>query len=396
MGPLEDVRVLELGQLIAGPFCGQYLADFGADVVKIEPPGRGDPMRQWGSTDSEGNTVWWPVIARNKKSLTLDLRTEEGQALVKQLVTNVDVVIENFRPGTMERWGLGYEVLSAINPRLVMVRITGFGQDGPYASRAGYASVCEAMGGMRYIAGFPDRQPVRMGISIGDTLAGMHGAMGAMMALHERERSGRGQIVDSAIYESVMTVMESLVPEYEVAGRVRGRSGSRLEGIAPSNAYPCSDGRDVIIGANQDTVFRRLCEIMGKPALADDERYIDHQSRGRHQDELDKTISEWTKHLEADVVVTQLAEVGVPAGHVYRAPEMLADPHIKARESIIRITDERIGDMPMQNAFPRLSRSPGGVQHTGPSLGEHTEEVLREWAKLDEAAITGLAERGVI
>lgn len=396
MGPLEDVRVLELGQLIAGPFCGQYLADFGADVVKIEPPGRGDPMRQWGSTDDEGNTVWWPVIARNKKSMTLDLRTEEGQAVVKELAAEVDIVVENFRPGTMERWGLGYEVLSEINPRLVMVRITGFGQDGPYASRAGYASVCEAMGGMRYIAGFPDRQPVRMGISIGDTLAGMHGAMGAMMALHERERSGQGQVVDSAIYESVMTVMESLVPEYAVAGRLRGRSGSRLDGIAPSNAYPCADGRDVIIGANQDTVFRRLCEVMGQPDLADDERYVDHQARGRHQDELDSTIAEWTRQLEADVVVHRLAEVGVPAGHVYRAPEMLADPQIQARESIIRVEDERIGEMPMQNAFPRLSRSPGGVHHTGPSLGEHTEEVLRDWAKLDEAAIRSLAERGVI
>ena len=396
MGPLEDVRVLELGQLIAGPFCGQYLADFGADVVKIEPPGRGDPMRQWGSTDEAGNTVWWPVIARNKKSLTLDLRREEGQAIVKELAAEVDIVVENFRPGTMEWCCLGYEVLSEINPRLVMVRITGFGQDGPYASRAGYASVCEAMGGMRYIAGFPDRQPVRMGISIGDTLAGMHGAMGAMMALHERERSGQGQVVDSAIYESVMTVMESLVPEYEIAGRLRGRSGSRLEGIAPSNAYPCADGRDVIIGANQDTVFRRLCEVMGQPDLADDERYVDHQSRGRHQDELDGTIADWTRRLEADVVVSRLAEVGVPAGHVYRAPEMLADPHIQARESIIRVEDERIGEMPMQNAFPRLSRSPGGVHHTGPSLGEHTEEVLREWAKLDEAAIRQLAERGVI
>ncbi len=396
MGPLEDVRVLELGQLIAGPFCGQYLADFGADVVKIEPPGRGDPMRQWGSTDHQGNTVWWPVIARNKKSLTLDLRTDEGQDIVRRLAAEVDIVVENFRPGTMERWGLGWEALSAINPRLIMVRITGFGQDGPYASRAGYASVCEAMGGMRYIAGYPDRQPVRMGISIGDTLAGMHGAMGAMMALHERERSGRGQMVDSAIYESVMTVMESLVPEYEVAGRIRGRSGSRLDGIAPSNAYPCADGRDVIIGANQDTVFGRLCEVMGQPGLADDPRYIDHQSRGRHQDELDATIADWTQAHDADVVVELLGKAGVPAGHVYRAPEMLADPHIQARESIIRIDDPAIGEMPMQNTFPRLSRSPGGVQHTGPKLGQHTHEVLQDWAGMDKTAIDGLTERGVI
>lgn len=396
MGPLEDVRVLELGQLIAGPFCGQYLADFGAEVVKIEPPGRGDPMRQWGSSDASGNTVWWPVIARNKKSLTLDLRTEAGQDIVRQLVAGVDVVVENFRPGTMERWGLGWEVLSAINPGLVMVRITGFGQDGPYSSRAGYASVCEAMGGMRYIAGFPDRQPVRMGISIGDTLAGMQGAMGALMALHERERSGRGQVVDSAIYESVMTVMESLVPEYEIAGRIRGRSGSRLDGIAPSNAYPCADERDVIIGANQDTVFRRLCEVMGRSELADDPRYVDHQSRGHHQDKLDAIIAEWTRQHDADAVVSQLADAGVPAGHVYRAPEMLADPHIRARESIVRVKDPAIGEMPMQNAFPRLSRSPGGVRHTGPALGEHTAEVLQKWAGMDEAVIQAMAERGII
>lgn len=396
MGPLEDVKVLELGQLIAGPFCGQYLADFGAEVVKIEPPGRGDPMRQWGTADADGNTLWWPVIARNKKSLTLDLRTEAGQDVVRRLIADVDVVVENFRPGTMERWGLGWETLSEINPRLVMVRITGFGQDGPYSSRAGYASVCEAMGGMRYIAGHPDRPSVRMGISIGDTLAGMHGAMGAVMALHERERSGRGQVVDSAIYESVMTVMESLIPDYAKAGRIRERSGSRLDGIAPSNAYPCADGRDVVIGANQDTVFRRLCEVMERVELADDPRYIDHRARGRHQDDLDETIAEWTWAHDADAVVEMLAEAGVPASHVYRAPEMLADPHMQARQSIIRITDDRIGEMPMQNAFPRLSRSPGGVRKTGPALGEHTEDVLRDWAHLDPTAINELSERGII
>ncbi|MEX0384219.1 CaiB/BaiF CoA transferase family protein [Spiribacter pallidus] len=396
MGPLEGIRVLELGQLIAGPFCGQYLADFGAEVVKVEPPGRGDPMRQWGSTDAHGNTVWWPVIARNKRSMTLDLRTEAGQAVIRELAAQVDVIIENFRPGTMERWGLGYEALSEINPRLVMVRITGFGQTGPYATRAGYASVCEAMGGMRYIAGYPDRPPVRMGISIGDTLAGMHGAMGAMMALHERHRSGRGQVVDSAIYESVMTVMESLIPEYEKTGRIRERSGSRLDGIAPSNAYPCRDGREVVIGANQDTVFRRLCEAMGAPELADDPRYVDHQSRGRNQDALDARIADWTRAHDADEIVERMAEAGVPAGHVYRAPEMLADPHMQARESIVRMQDARLGEIPMQNAFPRLSRSPGCIEHTGPALGEHTREVLQDWAAMTPEHIERLAEQGVI
>lgn len=396
MGPLEDVRVLELGQLIAGPFCGQYLADFGAQVVKVEPPGKGDAMRQWGSTDEQGRPVWWPVIGRNKRSMTLDLRQAEGQAVLRRLLPEVDILIENFRPGTMERWGLGWDALHAINPRLIMVRITGFGQDGPYASRAGFASVCEAMGGMRYIAGYPDRPPVRMGISIGDTLAGMHGAMGALMALHERERSGEGQVVDSAIYESVMTVMESLIPEYDKLGRIRERSGSKLAGIAPSNAYPAADGREVIIGGNQDTVFRRLCEVMGEPELADDPRYATHQARGANQEALDARIAEWTRQLDAEAIVDRLAAAGVPAGLVYRAPEMMADPHIAAREAIVRVPDRRFGDIAMQNAFPRLSRSPGGVRHTGPELGEHSEEVLQAWGDYSADEIEALRANGVI
>ena len=280
MKPLDGIRVLELGQLIAGPFCGQVLADFGAEVVKVELPGTGDAMRQWGREDREGRPVWWAVIARGKKSLTLDLREAAGQAVLRDLAREADVVIENFRPGTMERWGLGYEALQARNPRLVMVRVSGYGQDGPYASRAGFASVCEAMGGLRHISGHPDRPPVRMGVSLGDTLAGIHGAMGALLALEARHRTGRGQVVDSAIYEAVLAVTESLVAEYDQSGHVRERSGGSLPGIAPSNAYPTADGREVVIGANQDTVFGRLCEGMGRPELARDERFATHRARG--------------------------------------------------------------------------------------------------------------------
>jgi crotonobetainyl-CoA:carnitine CoA-transferase CaiB-like acyl-CoA transferase len=396
MGPLDNVKVIELGQLIAGPFCGQLLADFGAEVVKIEPPEKGDAMRQWGRTDAQGNTLWWPVIARNKKSVTLDLRQPDGQEVLKALVRSADVLIENFRPGTMERWGLGWDVLSEINPRLIMVRITGFGQTGPYAGRAGFASVCEAMGGLRFISGYPDRPPVRVGISLGDSLAGINGMMGTLLALHHRERTGRGQVVDASILESVLGVMESLVSEYDKAGYIRERSGSTLPGIAPSNAYPSRDGRDVIIGANQDTVFRRLCEVMGAPELAQDPRYATHRARGDHQAELDETISRWTRERDADEIVEMVAANGIPVGLAYRAPEMLADPHFAAREAVTRVADAKLGDIAMQNVFPRLSVSPGGVRHTGPELGEHTEEVLSNWLDWDKEKIDALRARGTV
>ena len=395
MGPLEGTRVVELGQLIAGPFCGQLLADFGAEVVKIEPPGTGDAMRQWGRTDENGNSVWWPVIARNKKSITLDLRKPEGQEVLKELARSADILIENFRPGTMERWGLGWEALSEVNPRLIMVRITGFGQTGPYSQRAGFASVCEAMAGFRFISGYPDRPPVRVGISLGDSLAGINGTLGALLALQHRERTGRGQVVDASIFESVLSVMESLVSEYDKIGYVRERFGSALPGIAPSNAYPTLDGRDIVIGANQDTVFRRLCEIMGMPELAEDARYATHRARGANQAELDGIVADWTRGINAEELVERLAAGGIPAGPVYRAPEMLADPHFAAREAITRVTDARIGELAMQNVFPRLSASPGGIRHSGPELGAHTEEVLSRWLDWDEKAIEALRRRGI-
>lgn len=396
MTPLDDLRVLELGQLIAGPYCGQILADFGAEVVKIEPPGRGDPMRQWGRTDADGRTQWWPIIARNKKSVTLDLRQAAGQALLRRLAREADILLENFRPGTMERWGLGWEQLSAINPRLIMVRVTGFGQTGPYASRAGYASVCEAMGGLRYVSGYPDRPPVRVGISLGDSLAGMNAAMGAMMALQTRHRTGKGQCVDSSIVESVLGVMESLIPEYANAGHVRERAGSFLPGIAPSNAYPTGDGRDIIIGANQDTVFARLCEAMGEPALAGNPRYATHKARGENQQELDQHIAAWTRRHAADALVNLLAEHGVPAGLVYTAPDMLEDAHFRARESIVSVADPAHGTIPMQNVFPRLSDTPGRIRHIGPRLGEHTASVLGDWLHMDAGAIDTLRDDAII
>ena len=395
--PLSDIKVLELGQLIAGPYCGQVLADFGAQVIKVEPPGKGDAMRQWGEADRDtGEPLWWNVIGRNKQSLTLDLRQPCGQALLRELASQADVIIENFRPGTMERWGLGFDELSRHNPGLVMVRVTGFGQDGPYASRAGFASVCEAMGGLRHLSGYPDRPPVRVGISLGDTLAGLHAALGTMMALHQRDRSGRGQVVDSSIFESVLAMMESLVPEYARAGKVRERSGSFLPKIAPSNAYPARDGRDVIIGANQDTVFRRLCEAMGQPGLADHPDYATHRARGEHQAAIDDLVAAWTREHDAQQVVDILAEAGVPAGLVYRAPDMLEDPHFQARESIVEVPDRHGQPLPMQNVFPRLSDTPGRVREVGPALGEHTEQVLTGWLGLAPEALDALRADGVI
>lgn len=396
MGPLEGIRVIELGQLIAGPFCGQVLADFGAEVIKVEPPRQGDAMRQWGRKDEDGDPVWWSVIARGKKSVTIDLRREEGQDILRDLAGQADVLIENFRPGTMERWGLGYDRLQQINPRLIMVRVSGYGQDGPYSGRAGFASVCEAAGGLRYISGYPDRPPVRIGLSLGDTMAGINGAMGVLLALEHRHRTGRGQVVDSAIYEAVLGLTEALVAEYDAGGHIRERHGSSLPGIAPSNAYPSLDGKEVIIGANQDSVFRRLCEVMGRPGLADDPRYADHRSRGQNQDELDAIIAEWSRTVEAQEIVDRLAEAGVPVGLAYTARDMLDDPHFSARQSVIRVPDPKRGSLAMQNVFPRLSESPGEIRGLGPALGEHSDEILKDTLGYDAQRVEALRGAGIV
>lgn len=395
-GPLDDIRVIELGQLLAGPFCGQLLGDFGAEVIKVEDPGRGDPMRQWGREKPHGKSLWWPVVARNKKSVTCDLRNPAGQELVRRLVADADVLLENFRPGTLERWGLAPEELWRINPRLVVTRVTGFGQDGPYAPRAGYGSIGEAMGGIRYTTGDPDRPPSRTGISIGDSLAATFAAIGTLVALHQRDRTGRGQVVDSAIYEAVLAMMESLIPEWQVAGYQRERTGSVLPNIAPSNVYPTADGEAILVAANQDTVFRRLAVVMGRPDLADDDRYATHSARGERMAELDELISEWTSGQKADELLEQLADSGVPAGRIYRAKDMLADPHFAARTSIVRVAHPDFGELAMQNVFPRLSETPGTVRHPGPDLGEHNDEVYRDLLGLADDEIARLHRAGVI
>ena len=394
--PLEDLRVIELGQLLAGPFCGQLLGDFGADVIKVEDPGRGDPMRQWGREKPHGKSLWWPVVARNKRSVTCDLRTDAGQDLVRKLVADADILIENFRPGTLERWGLAPEDLWTINPRLIVTRVTGFGQTGPYAPRPGYGSIGEAMGGIRHVIGDPDKPPARAGISLGDSLAATFACLGTLVALHHRHTTGRGQVVDSAIYEAVLALMESLLPEWEVAGYQRERTGSVLPNVAPSNAYPTKDGEMVLVAANQDTVFTRLAKVMDQPELATDDRFATHSARGANAALLDDMIAAWTSTIDADDLLHALAEGAVPAGRIFRAKDMLADPHFAAREAIVRIAHPEFGEVPMQNVAPRLTASPGRVRRTGPDLGEHTDEVLREVAGLDDAAIEALRSDGVI
>ena len=394
-GPLADIRVVEMGQLLAGPFCGQILADFGAEVIKIEPPGAGDPMREWGREKPHGKSLWFPVVGRGKKSVTLNLRAPEGQDVARRLIATADIVVENFRPGTMERWGLGYDALKQLNPGLIMVRVSGYGQTGPYAHRAGFGAIGEAMGGLRHVVGSPDRPPSRMGISIGDSLAALHAALGALMALHSRSNTGRGQVVDSAIYEAVLNMMESLVTEYHQAGYVRERTGAILPNIAPSNVYPARDG-EILIAANQDAVFRRLCEAMGRPELADHPGYRTHTARGEHQAELDALIADWTRTHDAASLEALMERSGVPAGRIFRAPEMLADPHFAARDAIVTVHHPELGEMRMQNVAPRLSDTPGRVRAPSPALGEHTAAVLGEVLGMDPGAVASLRAAGVV
>ncbi len=393
-GPLSGVRVLELGSFIAGPFAGQLLGDYGADVIKVEAPGDGDPMRRWGVT-LDGDSLWWPAIARNKRSIVLDLREERARAIVRDLVAHCDVVLENFRPGTLERWGLDYATLAAVNPRIVLVHISGFGQTGPLAGQAGFGSVGEAMGGIRHTTGSPDRAPARAGISLGDALASVFGVIGTLSALLSARERGVGQEVDVAIYEAVAALMESTMADFELGGVVRTRTGSILPGVAPSNVYPTSDGAEVVVAGNADAVFARLCKAMGRPELATDERFATHGARGANQTELDDLVGEWTATLPCDEALARLDEHGVPAGRIFTAPDMLRDPQYLAREMVQRVTSTQGWDVPMTGVVPRFTATPGSIRHPGPALGEHTDEVLTELLGLEPHALAELHATGV-
>lgn len=378
---LQGLKVLELGQLIAGPFAGKTLADFGAEVIKIEPPGTGDPLRQWRLLH-EGTSVWWQVQSRNKQSVVLDLRTPEGQAQVRRLALDADVLIENFKPGTMEKWGLGYEVLSATNPGLIMLRLSGYGQDGPYRDLPGFAVVAEAMGGLRHLMGEPGRPPVRAGVSLGDTLAALHGVIGVLLALQARQHSispaapkGRGQVVDVALYEAVFNCMESLLPEYSAFGAVREPAGSALPGIAPSNAYRCADGQ-VVIGGNGDSIFKRLMAAIGRDDLGQDPGLANNSLRAARADELDAAITRWTLERSVDEVVAQLQAASVPVGRIYTVRDIAQDPHFRARGMIERIVTAQGLALEVPGIVPKLSATPGSLRSLAPSLGEHTQAVL--------------------
>ena len=394
-GPLAGLKVLELGQLIAGPFAAKTLADFGADVVKIEPLGSGDPLRKWRLL-KDGTSVWWQVQSRNKRSLALDLKSPEAQAIVRQLAAEADVLIENFRPGAMEGWGLGPDELLALNPRLVMLRISGYGQTGPYRDLPGFGVVAEAMSGLRHLTAEPGRVPVRVGVSIGDTLASLHGVIGILMALQERHRSGQGQVIDVALYEAVFNCMESLLPEYSAFGAVRGPAGSALPGIAPSNAYRCADGGYALIAGNGDSIFKRLMHEMGRDDLGQDPALADNAGRVARVAEIDAAIGAWAAGLTVDQVLEALDRASVPAGRIYTVADIAADPHYQARGMIEQVTLADGSQLAVPGIIPKLSRTPGGHRRNAPlGIGQDTDAVLRDIG-LSAEQIQALKDRGIV
>ena len=392
--PLEGLKVIELGQLIAGPFAGKFFSEFGAEVIKIEPP-EGDPLRKWRKLH-QGTSLWWYVQNRNKKSVTVNLRTPEGQGVVRRIAKGADVVIENFRPGTLEKWGLGYERLAAENPGLVMLRLSGFGQTGPYRDQAGFGAIGESMGGLRYVTGYPDRPPVRPNLSIGDALASLHGVVGAMMALHHRNvNGGKGQVVDVALYEAVFNMMEGALPEYDLFEEVRERSGSNLTGIVPSNTYLTRDAQHVVIGANADSIFRRLMKVIGREDLGEDPSLADNAGRAERGDELDAVIGEWTAKYDVDDVVKSLNEAQVPNGKIYSMADIAHDAQYLARDMIRQVRLKDGTPLRVPGIVPKLSATPGDIEWNGPELGEHTAAVLAA-SGYSKAEIAGLRERKAI
>lgn len=392
---LAGIRVLELGQLIAGPFAARTLADFGATVIKVEPPGQGDPLRKWRMLH-EGTSVWWEAQSRNKQSVCIDLRKPEGQATVRTLAAQADVLIENFRPGTMEKWGMGWDALHALNPRLIMLRVSGYGQTGPRRDEPGFAAVGEAMAGLRYLTGEPGRPPVRAGLSLGDTIAGLHGALGVLLALYERDaRGGIGQMIDTALYESVFNLSESLLPEYSVFGAVRQPAGAALPGIAPSSAYPCAGGEYVLIAGNGDAIFGRLMNKIGRGDLAADPALAHNDGRVARTAEIDAAIAAWTQTRDIDAILAALREAEVPSGKIFSIRDIAQDPHYRERQAIVSVTSARGLEVEMPAVVPKLSANPGGVQSRAPLLGEHTDQVLQE-AGLSAATIAELRAAGVL
>jgi formyl-CoA transferase len=398
-GPLSGVRVIELGQLLAGPFTGRLLGDLGAEIIKIEPPGQPDPMRDWGHARYEDHSLWWPVLSRNKKCITLDLRKQRGQELLLDLARRSDVVVENFRPGTLERWNLGYDRLRSVNEGIILARVSGYGQTGPYASRAGFASVAEAMGGLRYINGFPGSPPPRIGISLGDSLAGMFAAQGVLAALYKRDALGygRGQVVDASILEACFALLEGTVPEYDRLGIVREPSGTTLKGVAPSNIFQSRDGKWVVIAANQDKVFRRLCDAMGQPELADDERFATHLARGTNQEEIDGLIADWASEHDAAEIDRVLNEAHVVCGPIYTIADIFEDPHFKERDMLLEHHDPEFGEYIGPGVVPKLSATPGGVRWSATwEEGAHNDEIYGELLGLSDAERRSLQEEGVL
>ena len=390
---LQGLKVIEMGQLIAGPFASKLLGEFGADVIKIEPPGVGDPLRKWRKI-KDGTSLWWHVQSRNKRSLTLDLKQAEAQDIVRKLVAEADVLVENFRPGTLEGWGLGYDALKAINPRLIMLRISGYGQTGPYRDLPGFGVIGEAMGGLRHLSGYPGQAPVRVGISIGDSLSSLYGVIGVLLALQERARSGEGQEIDVALYESVFAMMESLVPEYDAFGYIREPAGSALPGITPSNSYPCNDGSYVLIAGNGDSIYKRLMSLIGRDDLGNDPRLAQNDGRSQHAELIDNAIAEWTAQRGRDEVIEALKGARVPAGYPYTAADIVQDPHYLARQMIEQVQTS-VGPLKVPGVLPKLSRTPGRIGTGGPQLGEHNDDILAGLG-LSTEQVKGLRERGII